>query len=300
MIKKYYMSDGDVQLSKHFMLHEFQSKNGCDEVLVDTDLIDMLEQIYEHFDCSMAIINDGYREPGDYCYSISGMRADAHAYGMAADAVFYDSKCNIIPGSYICCYAQDIGAQGIGYMGNAVHLDTRGNGGYKNKHWWGDETNGATVTDWHSYFGIYDYFTPNEAQSHPSEDVLMENNEDNNVKFEGGNIMEMDKNQLKYEVNRHALSLLGREIGGADTYVELLTNGELDWYEFDRRLQESEEGVKFWIKHLFVDKLGRIPDESEVNWWYVQYILHFELNKSLMAEGFSTDYTAFRDKYLDK
>lgn len=39
MINSYYFSDGDIQLSPHFMLHEFQSHNGCDEVLIDDALI---------------------------------------------------------------------------------------------------------------------------------------------------------------------------------------------------------------------------------------------------------------------
>lgn len=44
MINSYYFSDGDIQLSPHFMLHEFQSRNGCDEVLIDDALIDLLER----------------------------------------------------------------------------------------------------------------------------------------------------------------------------------------------------------------------------------------------------------------
>lgn len=124
-----------------------------------------------------------------------------------------------------------------------------------------------------------------------------------NVNFEGGNIMEMNMNreQLKYEVNRHALTLLGREIGDADTYVDYLTDGTLDWYEFDRRLQESEEGVKRWIKlTLFIDILGRIPEQSEIDWWYAQYCIHYEMNKALMVERFSEDYEKFKDEYLNK
>lgn len=298
MVKHYLMSNGDVQLSAHFMLHEFQSKNGCDEVLVDEALIDMLEQIYKHFNCSKAVINDGYREPGAYCISISGSYADAHAYGMAADVVFFDSEGDVISGKHICCYAQDIGVQGIGYMGNAVHLDTRGNGGYKNTHWWGDETTDTTVTDWHSYFAIANYSMPDATESTEQN----ETESDMSLKFEGGNMSNtITKEQLKYEVNRHALTLLGREIGDADTYVELLASGELDWYEFDKRLQESEEGVKRWIKYtLFVDILGRIPSQSEVDWWYSQYVLHYEMNKALMVERFRDDYEEFKTEYMKK
>lgn len=196
-------------------------------------------------------------------------------------------------------------------MGNAVHLDTRGNGGYKNTHWWGDETTGATVTDWHSYFAITNY--PATEPDENEEDIMDKpdeidaadgNSSDNNViYFDGGDIMTRDisKDQLKYEVNRYALTVLGREIGDADTYVELLSTGQLDWYEFTKRLQESEEAVKRWIKYtLFVDILNRVPDASEVAWWYAQYSLRYEVNKELMAERFAEDYEQFKDEYMNK
>lgn len=284
MINSYYFSDGDIQLSPHFMLHEFQSRNGCDEVLIDDALIDLLEKVFRVSGASSATVNDGYREPGAYCRSISGFDKDAHSYGMAADIVFYSDN-DVIPGSIICCIAQDLGCEGIGYMGNAVHLDTRGNGGYKNNHWYGDEILGRTVSDWHDYFAINEHFS----------DI------GNSLIFEGGNIMNraISPEQLKYEVNRYALTVLGREIGDADTYVELLSTGQLDWYEFTKRLQESEEAVKRWIKYtLFADILGRIPAQSEINWWYAQYVLHYELNKSLMCRRFAENYEAFRDEYI--
>lgn len=313
MIKRYLMSAGDIQLSAHFMLHEFQSRNGYDEILVDEALIEMLENIYKHFNCSQAVINDGFRQPGEYCRLIGGSDKDAHAYGMAADVVFYDSEGDVISGRYICCYAQDIGVQGIGYMGNAVHLDTRGNGGYKNNHWWGDETTGATVTDFHSYFAItnYPYIEPDAEGSSEADDSASDgpNTEDGSsaasrmTEIDGGDIMnrEISREQLKYEVNRYALTVFGREIGDADTYVEFLATGQLDWYEFTKRLQESEEGVKRWIKYtLFVDILGRIPEQSEIDWWYAQYSLRYEVNKALMAERFATDYEQFKDEYMNK
>lgn len=313
MIKKYLMSAGDIQLSAHFRLHEFQSRNGWDEVLIDDTLIDLLEKVFRVSGASSATVNDGYREPGAYCRSISGLDKDAHAYGMAADVVFYSDN-DVIPGSIICCISQDLGCEGIGYMGNAVHLDTRGNGGYKNTHWWGDETTGATVTDWHSYFAITNYpaAEPDENEEDSTEnqdesantDAEDGSSSDNNVTdFDGGDIMTRDisKNQLKYEVNRYALTVLGREIGDADTYVELLSTGQLDWYEFTKRLQESEEAVKRWIKYtLFVGILNRVPDASEVAWWYAQYSLRYEVNKALMAERFAEDYEQFKNEYMNK
>lgn len=129
-----------------------------------------------------------------------------------------------------------------------------------------------------------------------------DNGSGNDVIFEGGDIVKMNisREQLKYEINRHALTLLGREIGDADKYVEFLTEGQIDWYEFDRRLQESEEGVKRWIKYtLYIDILGRIPEQSEIDWWYIQYSIRSEMNKSLMAKRFAQNYEEFRDEYLN-
>jgi hypothetical protein len=293
MVNKYYMSNGNIQLSPHFTLQEFQSKNNCDVVLVDSELIDMLERIGKICKATSIVIVDGYREPGDYCHRISGMDADAHSYGLAADVIYYSGN-DAIPGELICCIAQDIGCGGIGYMGRSVHLDTRANGGYKNSHWYGDETTGQTVTDWHSYFNIVDHFDIEKDKSDDEKQSI----EDAGDYFNGGDMVdrEITDEQLLYEVNRHALTLLGREIGDAETYVRMLKTGEIDWYEFDKRLQESEEGVKRWIDFtLFRGILGRVPDISEVNWWYSQYVLKNEMNKALMVKGFSEDYEAFFD-----
>lgn len=247
MIGKYYMSDGDRKLSSHFMLHEFQSKNGCDEVLVDEALVDMLERIYEHFNCSQAIINDGFREPGEYCRSISGSDADAHAYGMAADVVFFDSEGDVISGKHICCYAQDIGCQGIGYMGNATHLDTRGNGGYKNTHWWGDETTGANVSDWHSYFGIA-AVQPNESNDTKNEDVN-ESEDDNMTQWE-----------KEIYVQTCALEQTGRTFAESDMkFYSSLISDDLDFdddlSDIDRQIAKGE-----FIKNAFRELLGREVD----------------------------------------
>lgn len=305
MIERYLMSDGDIQLSEHFKLHEFQSRNGCNEVFIDDALIDLLEKVFRVSGATSATVNDGYREPGAYCRSIGGLDKDAHAYGMAADMVYSNSD-GIISGKRIACIAQDLGCEGIGYMGNAVHLDTRGNGGYRNTHWYGDETTGRTVSDWHDYFGIDERFfdTEDNTVDNVEDNINSSDNDVNdNLTFDGGDMMNRDisREQLKYEVNRYALTVLGREIGDADTYVELLSTGQIDWYEFNKRLQESEEGVKRWIKYtLFIDILGRIPEQSEIDWWYAQYSIRYEINKALMAERFKEDYDAFKGEYINK
>lgn len=152
MVQEYNINDGDVRLSEHFSLHEFKSGDS-DRILLDTHLTVYLELIFEKLNCSKINITSGYRTPAE-SVRVGGSENDAHTLGLACDIICYDSDGNVIDGKAVCCCAQDIGIQGIGYMGNAVHIDTREYGGYKNRHWWGDETNSGTVEDFHSYFNM--------------------------------------------------------------------------------------------------------------------------------------------------
>lgn len=300
MIREYYMSIGYKYLSPHFMLHEFQSRNGYDLVKIDDDLIELLENIYSHFDCSSATVNDGFRQPGEYCRSIGGMDFDAHAAGMAADMTFFDRNGNIIPSYIIAAYCQDKGVGGIGFISpSSIHLDNRQNGGYKNTHWWGNEITGELVTDWYSHFNtsandVYNYygdivFTDSDEQC--------DSNEIYNI--DGGNMMEKSIEQLTYEVNRMALTMFGREIGNARDYAELLKNGEKSWYDVNSELQECEEAIKHWIKvELYQNILKMIPSDEDVEWWYSVYE-NTSINKAEMVEGFKNDYQALFSKYYD-
>lgn len=137
---------------KKKMLHEFKSPDS-DLIKVDSNLIEYLENIHAHFECSAIYITSGYRT-SDESIRVGGSATDAHTLGMAADVICYANG-EPLDGREVCCYAQDIGIGGIGYMGNSVHIDTRAFGGYKNDHWFGDETTGVNVDDFHSYFAIY-------------------------------------------------------------------------------------------------------------------------------------------------
>lgn len=300
-IEKYYFSEvGNISLSEHFHLKEFLSKNVqngfpyCDEILISHDLIDYLEQIFSHFNCTKAIICDGYREPGSYCQAIGGMSKDAHACGIAADVIFYNED-GIIPGEFICCYAEDLGMGGIGFMGRSVHLDVRHLGGYKNSHWWGDETtNRNNITSWWDYFNI----DKNEIYSEEEENTVEDNTTSNSIcEIDGGEMLNKSKEQLVYEVNRLALTLFGREIGNAEDYAELLANGTYSWYDVSSELQECPEGIKHWIKtELYLNILGKVPADSEIEWWYTVYA-STPITKAEMVEGFTNNYEALFNKY---
>ena len=126
-----YPADKDVQLSPHFKMGEFvdpsdyTSASFPSAVPIDGDLIDILEQVREHFGCTCDI-NSGYRTPAAD-KAVGGSGSGPHTYGCAADAYFYKNG-QPVESRLIACYLQDIGAHGIGYCcgGNfyGTHIDT--------------------------------------------------------------------------------------------------------------------------------------------------------------------------------
>lgn len=142
---------GDIKLSKHFKGHEFYSKNSNGVVTtykfkMDKNLIKKLEKFYS-YGIKSIIITSGYRTPVDSVV-VGGFADDAHTRGFAVDAIFYNKNNETIPSRYIACLAQLLGFTGIGIITkDAVHLDIRTEKTYKNGKWFGDETTGATYSD---------------------------------------------------------------------------------------------------------------------------------------------------------
>jgi len=157
MSVKYYSypADRDIQLSSHFKMGEFVDPSDYTSapfpstVPIDSDLIDILEQVREHFECTCDI-NSGYRTPAAD-KAVGGSGSGPHTYGCAADAYFYKNG-QPVESRLIACYLQDIGAHGIGYCcgGNfyGTHIDTL------SRVWHGDERDySVTVSDYYSYTG---------------------------------------------------------------------------------------------------------------------------------------------------
>ncbi len=151
-----YPADKDVQLSPHFKMGEFVDPSDYTSapfpsaVPIDSDLIDILEQVREHFGCTSCNINSGYRTPAAD-KTVGGSGSGPHTYGCAADAYFYKDG-QPIESRLIACYLQDIGAHGIGYCcgGNfyGTHIDTL------SRVWHGDEQDySVTVSDYYAYTG---------------------------------------------------------------------------------------------------------------------------------------------------
>lgn len=157
-LKRYSLSkQRNTRLSEHFSVWEFASVSGsrvyCDEVVVETELIDMLELLFERLNCSKIRVNSGYRCP-EHDKAVGGNGRGQHTKGTAADVVCYGNDGKVISAKIVCCIAQDLNFNGIANINTlfrAVHLDTRSTGIYR-----GDESKGTNnvTDDFYKYFNI--------------------------------------------------------------------------------------------------------------------------------------------------
>lgn len=167
-----YFSDKNKKLSDHFAVGEFASPsdyngNYPEQVLIDSSLIVLLEDVIAHFNCDRCDINSGYRTAA--CdIAVGGSGYGPHTYGCAADAYFYKNG-QPVESRLIACYLQDIGAHGIGYCcgGNfyGTHIDTL------SRVWHGDERDySVTISDYYSYTGTTkaEVYGGSEAPSAPT------------------------------------------------------------------------------------------------------------------------------------
>jgi GH25 family lysozyme M1 (1,4-beta-N-acetylmuramidase) len=153
--QKHYAYNDKTQLSKHFNVQEFKCKCGKQhDIIINTRLVAGLEKLFEKFDCSMIIVNSGYRCP-EYDTNMNGF-AGKHSVGDAADVVFYDKNKAVISTKKISCAAQDMedvfgGIANINKTYTAIHLDVRQ--GYR---WLGNEvvSNNTVTKDFYSYYGL--------------------------------------------------------------------------------------------------------------------------------------------------
>ena len=160
---------GDRFISPHFQVKEFASIGWVagkqvlysDKIIVDFNLVALLEKAMSILKASKCILTSGYRTQ-THERDIGGSSGiSQHNLGKAADFVMYDNTGKIIHASRLCCLFEDLGINGIGYIGPyTTHVDTRvpGNGVYK---WWGDETVSGFPSIWQvnsKFKSYYDYF----------------------------------------------------------------------------------------------------------------------------------------------
>ncbi len=112
--------DGNTNLSTNFKVKEFACKDGSDKILIDTELVEVLQKIRDHFGKPVTI-NSAYRNSA-YNKKIGGVSNSQHTKGTAADVVVSGIK-----PEDVAKYAEYImpNKGGIGLYGSFVHVDVR-------------------------------------------------------------------------------------------------------------------------------------------------------------------------------
>ena len=114
-------NQGTHQVSEHFKAQEFAQKDyQCDKILIESELIEVLEDVRTHFN-SPVIITSGYRTP-EYNKKIGGVKNSQHTKGTAADI-----KIENVLASKVQKYLSQkyTNKYGIGKYKNFTHIDVR-------------------------------------------------------------------------------------------------------------------------------------------------------------------------------
>jgi uncharacterized protein YcbK (DUF882 family) len=121
MIKAYSLKkDGNKKLSTNFKVREFACKDGSDPIFIDSDLVNVLQKIRNHFGKPVTITS-AYRTPPHNAKE-GGAIYSRHLYGKAADI-----KISGIAPGMVAEYAGTIlkNYGGIGIYSTFVHIDVR-------------------------------------------------------------------------------------------------------------------------------------------------------------------------------
>lgn len=123
MLITYYKSrDGNKKVSENFTVKEFACKDGTDYLFIDTKLVNLLQNIRNHFGKPI-IINSAYRTH-NYNKKIGGATSSQHCLGTAADIVVKGIS-PIDVARYVESIQPTTG--GIGLYKTFTHVDVRSN-----------------------------------------------------------------------------------------------------------------------------------------------------------------------------
>ena len=145
--------NGNVKLSAHFNLKEFQSKDGDNTIVICPYLIEGLEKLFTQMKAYSINIVSGYRSIS-HSKAVGGAGAsDNHHMGQAADIRVKKNASTYYTAKEVACALQQMGwKHGIGLMSTSVHMDA-------GSQYWFDETKKSggkyvIVADWYTYTGI--------------------------------------------------------------------------------------------------------------------------------------------------
>jgi len=121
MLKAYSKKkDGNKKLSANFRVREFACTDGSDPIFIDTDLVNILQKVRNHFGKAVTITS-AYRTPGKN-KAVGGTTYSQHLYGTAADI-----KVKGVTPKKVAAYVEKLMPKsgGIGIYKTFVHVDVR-------------------------------------------------------------------------------------------------------------------------------------------------------------------------------
>lgn len=115
-----YAKDGTKCLSKNFRVREFRCKDDTDPIFVDSDLVDILQKVRDHFGKAVTITS-AFRT-ASHNKKVGGATYSQHLYGKAADI-----KVSGVSPSRVAAYVETLmpNTGGIGRYSTFTHVDVR-------------------------------------------------------------------------------------------------------------------------------------------------------------------------------
>ena len=115
-----YAKDGTKFLSKNFRVREFRCKDDTDPIFIDSDLVDVLQKVRDHFGKAVTITS-AFRT-ASHNKKVGGATYSQHLYGKAADI-----KISGVTPSVVADYVETLmpSTGGIGRYSTFTHVDVR-------------------------------------------------------------------------------------------------------------------------------------------------------------------------------
>lgn len=112
--------DGATYISKNFRVREFRCQDGSDVVFIESDLVDILQKIRDHFGKAVTI-NSAFRT-FSHNKKVGGATYSQHLYGKAADI-----KVSGVAANVVADFAETLmpNTGGIGRYSTFTHVDVR-------------------------------------------------------------------------------------------------------------------------------------------------------------------------------
>lgn len=112
--------DGANYISKNFRVREFRCQDGSDVVFIESDLVDILQRIRDHFGKAVTITS-AFRT-ASHNKKVGGATYSQHLYGTAADIKVSGVAANVVA-DFLETLMPNTG--GIGRYSTFTHVDVR-------------------------------------------------------------------------------------------------------------------------------------------------------------------------------